>query len=120
MPLPGGDADKIGNRYEGRWTIACMIEVMDEEADSIRLEPPGFEGEGTEFWLSKGGRREYHQVKRQNSALGHWTLAELSSKGILPNFLNKLIGSTDGCVFVSTHAADQLEELAYPIASVMP
>lgn len=54
MPLPGGDADKLGNRYEGRWTIACMIEVMDEEADSIRLEPPGFEGEGVEFWLRKG------------------------------------------------------------------
>ena len=37
----------------------------------------------------------------------------MSGKGILPNFLNKLRGTTDVCVFVSTHAADQIEELAY-------
>lgn len=40
MPLPGGASDKFGNRYEGRWTVAWMIAVMDESADSIRLEPP--------------------------------------------------------------------------------
>lgn len=42
-----------------------MIEVMDERADRIRLEPPGEEGEGVEFWIAKGDSREYHQVKRQ-------------------------------------------------------
>jgi hypothetical protein len=49
MPLPGGATDKFGNRYEGRWTVFCMIDVMDERADAIRLEPPGEEGEGIEF-----------------------------------------------------------------------
>jgi len=46
--LSGGATDKFGNHYEGRWTVACMIEVIDG-ADSIRLEPPGKEGEGVEF-----------------------------------------------------------------------
>jgi hypothetical protein len=46
MPLSGGAADKFGNRYEGRWTVNCMTDVMDERADAIRLEPPGAEGEG--------------------------------------------------------------------------
>ena len=41
MPLPGGATDKFGNRYEGRWTVNCMIDVMDERADAIRLEPLG-------------------------------------------------------------------------------
>ena len=38
MPLPGGASEKFGNRYEGRWTVMCMLDVMDGEADSIRLE----------------------------------------------------------------------------------
>lgn len=112
MPLPGGAADKFGNRYEGRWTVACMIEVIDEKADSIRLEPPGEEGKGVEFWLAKGNSREYHQVKRQQSATGRWTLADLGSKEILSNFWKKLRDPVASCIFVSTHAAFQLEELA--------
>jgi hypothetical protein len=70
MPLPGGATDKFGNRYEGRWTVMCMIDVLDEEADAIRLEPPGVEGEGIEFWVRRGEARAYHQVKRQHSASG--------------------------------------------------
>ncbi|HAX79147.1 MAG TPA: hypothetical protein DCY88_25805 [Cyanobacteria bacterium UBA11372] len=114
MPLPGGATDKFGNRYEGRWTVFCMIEVMDENADAIRLEPPGTEGEGVEFWLSKENSREYHQVKRQQSDSGRWTLAELENKDrkILSKFWNKLRNSTANCVFISSHAAFQLDELA--------
>ena len=112
MPLPGGATDKFGNRYEGLWTVDCMIRVMDEKVDSIRLEPPGTEGEGVEFWLSKAGDREYHQVKRQQSASGRWTLADLESKKVLSNFWEKLKNPTATCVFVSGQAAFQLDELA--------
>ena len=112
MPLSGGATDKFGNRYEGRWTVACMIEVIDERADSIRLEPPGIEGEGVEFWLAKGDSREYHQVKRQQGATGRWTLADLGSKKILSNFWEKIRVPVASCIFVSTHAAFQLQELA--------
>ena len=73
MPLPGGAAEKFGNRYEGRWTVACLLDVMDEKADSIRLEPPEPEGQGFEFWATKQGVRECHQVKRQHFT-GRWTL----------------------------------------------
>lgn len=112
MPLSGGATDKFGNRYEGRWTVACMIAVMDESADSIRLEPPGEAGKGVEFWLRKGDTLKYHQVKRQHSASGRWTLSDLGSKEILSNFWEKLRDTTACCIFVSTHAAFQLEELA--------
>ncbi len=112
MPLPGGATDKFGNRYEGIWTVECMIRVMDEKADSIRLEPPGAEGDGVEFRLSVAGNLEYHQVKRQHSASGRWTLFDLKSKKILLNFWEKLKNPTATCVFVSGHAAFQLEELA--------
>ena len=89
MPLPGGPADKFGNRYEGRWTVNCMIDVMDERADAIRLEPPGAEGEGIEFWVRRGDRREYHQVKRQHSASGRWTLADLGHEQCIGPFSGK-------------------------------
>lgn len=112
MPLSGGAADKFGNRYEGRWTVTCMIDVMDERVDSIRLEPPGEEGEGVEFWIAKGDSREYHQVKRQQSATGRWTLADLGKKEISSNFWKKLKIPTASCIFISSHAAFQLDELA--------
>lgn len=80
MPLPGGEADKLGNRYEGRWTVFCMIDVMEEKADSIRLEEPG--EDAFEFFLRKNGELEYHQVKRQNSGRRRWTLSALQDKQV--------------------------------------
>ena len=88
MPLPGGPAEKFGNRYEGRWTVACLLDVLDERADSIRLEPPGPEEQGFEFWLTKQDVHEYHQVKRQHST-GRWTLPTLAQGGVLANFITK-------------------------------
>src|SRR5574341_443397 len=90
MPLPGGATDKFGNRYEGRWTVACMVEVMDDRADAIRIEPPGPQGEGVEFWLRRKDTIEYHQVKRQHGAKGYWPLAELNRLNVLPHFWEKL------------------------------
>ena len=111
MPLPGGAAEKFGNRYEGRWTVACLLDVMDEKADSIRLEPPGPEGQGFEFWTTKQGVREYHQVKRQHS-IGHWTLRTLIGDGVLSNFTARLHAPEVHCVFVSANSAGQLDELS--------
>ncbi len=111
MPLPGGATDKIGNRYEGRWTVHCIIEILAGRADSIRLEPPGKDGEGVEFWLRRGQVREYYQVKRQNSKSGHWSLADLDRKGILAHFWKKLKEPLATCYFVSTHSAFQIDEL---------
>lgn len=114
MPLAGGATDKIGNRYEGRWTVYCMIDVMDEKADSIRLEPPGQEGEGVEFWLKIGDKREYHQVKRQKSGRGCWTISSLQAQQVqvLSDFWKHLRNADATCVFVSTQDADELAQLA--------
>ena len=111
MPLPGGSAEKFGNRYEGRWTVACLLDVMDEVADSIRLEPPGPEDQGFEFWVAKQGIREFHQVKRQHYS-GNWTLYTLVEEGVLTDFLTRLQDSSVSCVFVSGNSAGQLEELS--------
>lgn len=112
MPLPGGPADKAGNRYEAWWTVFCMSRVLSGKYDSIRLEPPGPEGQGVEFWLRRGDVREYHQVKRRGARSGQWTLRELNVQGILPTFRNHLADANAECVFVSIQGADTLRELA--------
>ncbi|MCY7393821.1 MAG: hypothetical protein LH647_20680, partial [Leptolyngbyaceae cyanobacterium CAN_BIN12] len=111
MPLPGGATDKLGNRYEGRWTVSCMIDVMDEKAESIRLEKPG--EDAFEFFLHRGNQLECHQVKRQKTGLGHWTLSALenSQVQVLSDFWRSLKDPNIRCFFVSTQDADQLNEL---------
>ena len=110
-PYPAEQLEKFGNRYEGRWTVACLLDVMDEKSDSIRLEPPGPEDQGFEFRVTKEGIREYHQVKRQHYS-GHWTLNTLAAEGVLTNFITKLEDSSARCVFVSGNSASQLDELS--------
>lgn len=112
MVLPGGATDKFGNRYEGKWTAYCMTQVMAEQADTIQLEPVGDEGIGVEFTLQRGDTREYHQVKRQQSGVGHWTIRQLQQLNVLRNFAIRLVDPAKVCVFVSTEAADQLGALA--------
>jgi hypothetical protein len=89
-----------------------MTDVMDERAYAIRLEPPGEEGEGIEFWVHRPGAREYCQVKRQEGTNGRWSLAELASRRVLSAFWEKLQHLEATCIFVSMHAAYQLDELA--------
>ncbi len=89
-----------------------LIEVMAERADSLRLEPPGEEGQGIEFWVRRRGTRESHQVKRQHGADGRWTLSSLNEKGVLSAFQSRLLADPAATVvFVSTHSVRHLDEL---------
>src|SRR5579871_4814393 len=98
MPLTGSQSDKFGNRYEGRWTVYCLSRILSEEVISIQLEPVGAEGDGVEFTLMPAnGNKEYHQVKRQHGGLGPWSLANLKTVGVLPNFWNKLQAGDSSC-----------------------
>jgi hypothetical protein len=112
MTFSGGVSDKLGNRYEGRWTVFCMVDVMDEKADSISLEPPGIDG--IEFFMRREGKLEYHQVKRQRSGRGRWTLSALEDTQVqvLSDFWTHLSNPDVSCVFVSTQDADELQRLA--------
>jgi hypothetical protein len=112
MPLPGGSADKFGNRFEGRWTTVFMTYVLNETACSIRLEPPVIEEEGVDFWLRRKDRFEFYQIKRQTSSSGYWTIPNLSHKKVLQNFYIKLKSAEkDICVFMSTQDVHLLSEM---------
>jgi hypothetical protein len=95
------------------WTVLQMTRVMAEEATIIRIEPPDEEGVAAEFWVQTGYGREYHQAKLQAPGRGNWTVARLDAERVLAGFRTHLEGSADAtCVFVSTHPAHPLDELA--------
>lgn len=82
MPLPGGPSDKIGNRYERRWTVRTLIDLIQGTAASVRLEVPSLEGTATEFRRTDNDGHTWHQAKRQNTA-GSWTIATLTGPGVI-------------------------------------
>ena len=109
MPLPGGPANKLGNRYEAYWTIHELLRVLAGEATSIRIEPLGVDK--AEFVLTVGETREYHQAKRSQPD-GSWTLARLRRAGLLKPVFDLLADSGARFVFASGSDAPHLRELA--------
>jgi hypothetical protein len=82
MPPSGGLADKIGNRYEGRIAVWRVLQLLDEQHDSVRVrfEEPG--DDKFEWWVQRSdGSRTYTQVKRQQSVDDEWTVGTLVSRG---------------------------------------
>lgn len=113
MPQGAGVAGKLGDRYEVRWVVDSMLDILDEKHDCIRLEPPGTEGEGVEFWITENEQKIYFQIKRQITSRGYWSLSELHTQNVLEDFWNKLLDpSVVHCVFASMHAAADLNELS--------
>ena len=111
MPLPGGDADKLGNRYELWWTVAQLERMLHGEIDSIRIEDPGVDK--AEFVAHVGRRREVHQAKYSHPA-GKWSLASLAAADVkvLQAIYAQLRGNDDEFFFVSRSDAGELAELA--------
>ena len=85
--LPGGAADKLGNRYETWWTLIRLADVLDGKASRMRLEPPGTAGEGVEFWVDEADLRWFEQVKLTDRT---WTIERLIKEGVLEALLRHL------------------------------
>ena len=70
MPRAGGESDKLGNRYEGLWTVYNLLDVL--AGDAVALEPEAYEeSKGIEFIKTKrDNSQEFHSVKRQRPGRG--------------------------------------------------
>lgn len=119
MPVRGGSADKLGNRYESLWAVDQLLRVVDGQAAHLTPEPLNRdESHGVEFVVSIGdGTIEYWSVKRQTAKLSGWTLAALAAKDEQgQSILSHLLGhvecdSAHRAVFASTLGARDVEEL---------
>ena len=107
MPLPGGPADKLGNRYEALWTAYQFLRLLDGGCESVRLEEPGVDK--AEFVVRRGERSEFHQAKRAGMR-GTWSLASLAAEGVLESVKELLRDPNASFVFVSGCAAGELAE----------
>ena len=108
MTLPGGPADKLGNRYEKWWTLSELVRMLGGETEAIRIEDPGVDK--AEFVVTTGPRRELHQVKRSHPN-GKWSLAALRTDGLLEAIGEQLAGNDNRFVFASGSDARELAEL---------
>ena len=108
MTLPGGPADKLGNRYEKWWTLSELVRMLGGKTEAIRIEDPGVDK--AEFVVTTGPRRELHQVKRSHPN-GKWSLAALRADGLLQAIGEQLAGNDDQFVFASGSDARELAEL---------
>ena len=108
MTLPGGPADKLGNRYEKWWTLSEFVRLLRGETESIRIEDPVVDK--AEFVVETGAHRELHQVKRSHPN-GKWSLAALRSDGLLEEIGHQLQDNDDRFVFASGSDARELADL---------
>lgn len=110
-PRPGGEADKLGNHYEGAWTVLHILEVLAGTAESVTVEELGEIGKGAEFTLRRRTTREVHQVKRQRGSANYWKLGDLHAEGVLQAARSHVAAGRE-FHFVSTIPAQELQDLA--------
>jgi hypothetical protein len=81
---PGGYADKLGNRYEGRWVVRQLLRVLSERLRSVTCEAVGDDEHGVDLWIEHlDGVRQDQQCKIRNVSKNHWSIADLGQRGIL-------------------------------------
>ncbi|MEK4527753.1 hypothetical protein CXK86_08105 [Paenibacillus sp. BGI2013] len=109
----GGRSDKSGNKFEIRWTVNQILEVLDERLDYITLEPLGDDEQGVDIWVGlKNGTREAQQCKGRNASKEYWDYGTANAKGIFTNWKFQLERNESNTVsLVSPLAFTLLEDL---------
>lgn len=83
-PRPGGETDKLGNKYELAWAIRHALYCIRDDRRSLTTEDVDPDvGKGSEFTYETGAAvTEVHQLKRQNGNSNGWTIKALADLGI--------------------------------------
>jgi len=108
----GGWADKLGNRYEGLWTVKQLLLLLDGRVQSVQLESVNdIDGGSDLFVTSCDGLREAQQCKKNNSK-NSWTIGALAKEGVLTTLRNHLArDSRHRFSFISNRQAADLKRL---------
>lgn len=85
MPFErGGLADKLGNRYEGRWVVTQLLSLLEEKIQSVTIEAIGDDERGVDLWIVlKNGVRQAQQCKARNTSKEYWPISDLIARGVL-------------------------------------
>jgi hypothetical protein len=109
----GGHADKLGNRYEGRWVVKQLLFLLNEQLRSVTVEAIGDDEAGVDLWVGKRDQtREAQQCKANNRSKSQWTMADLGHSGVLKHIRSQLARDKSyEFSFVSSVPAPLLSEL---------
>jgi hypothetical protein len=108
----GGIADKLGNRYEAKWLVRQLLDVMSGQAQWLQFEGISAPFKGFEAAVRKEPFTEWHQTKIK-APHGSWTVAALEREQVLSAFARRLRASaTDRCIFVSQDPARDVGSIA--------
>jgi hypothetical protein len=108
----GGWADKLGNRYEGRWTAKQLLRLLAEKLHSVQLETEDAIEQRVDLIVRRAdGTTEAQQCKKNNSK-NNWTMNELARRGVLTGLRNLLITApTHRFSFISNREPTDLKRL---------
>lgn len=111
-PRPGGESDKLGNKFELAWAIRHALYCVLDDRRAVTAEDNDAEvGRGSEFTYNTGTVIEVHQVKRQNGNNNSWTVRDLSDKKIFETAARHVAAGRH-YHFVSLTPCRPLQELA--------
>jgi hypothetical protein len=111
-PRPGGEADKLGNRYELAWAIRHALYCIGDARHALTLEDVDVEvGKGSEFTFTARSSTEVHQLKRQNGNSNGWTPKALADLKVLESAVGHVAAGRE-FHFVSLVPCRPLQELA--------
>lgn len=111
-PRPGGEADKLGNRYEAAWAIQHALFCIINDDHSLTVEDVDADvGKGSEFTYQSGTSTEVHQLKRQNGNSNSWTVKSLADLKVFEAAAGHVTAGRD-FHFVSLVPCRPLQELA--------
>lgn len=111
MPRAGGEADKLGNKYEGAWAIRHALYCIVDPSCSLRAEDIHEDlARGSEFTYVSGDCVEVHQLKRQNGNSNFWSIKALAGLGIFREAARHVAGGRR-YHFVSLVPCGPLKEL---------
>lgn len=110
--IPGGIADKLGNRYEAKWVVRCLLEVLAGKVEWLQFENVDTEFQGFEFSIHKNNTTEWHQTK-VSSPNGNWSIGALGREGILSAFAGRFSEDESAhCHFISQDNASIFHRLS--------
>lgn len=87
----GGRADKLGNRYEGRWVTRQLLQLLDEQLRSVTIEDVGDDETGVDLWVeSMDGARQAQQCKGRNKSKESWSVGDFKHRDIWDKIRSQL------------------------------
>jgi hypothetical protein len=114
MPFEsGGLADKLGNRYEGRWVAVQLLYLLEEKIQSVTIEAIGDDEQGVDLWIvQKHGVRQAQQCKARNASKEYWPISDLIARGVLSKIQFQLDRDTNHeFAFVSSIGSEIFKDI---------